>query len=169
VSGTTPKGLPYPDPADPISDGADAIRALAETFDGLTDIVTAGFFTPAAGWTISGGMFARLAFATVQVQIGLQYGGAAVSVPANGNLADTIVGTIAVGWRPAFNAALTACGGGPVVAARVTAAGSLAITAVAPGTVFDSNFGTTLGGVWPALSVVPKLAASAVAPLVVTK
>lgn len=33
MSGTTPGGLPYPDPTDPVADGATAIRALAEALD----------------------------------------------------------------------------------------------------------------------------------------
>ena len=34
MSGTTPiLGLPYPDPTDPLAEGADAIKALAEAVD----------------------------------------------------------------------------------------------------------------------------------------
>lgn len=36
MSGTTPEGFPYPDPTDPVTDGADAIRALAESLAGRT-------------------------------------------------------------------------------------------------------------------------------------
>jgi len=31
--GTTPRGLPWPEPSDPVRDGATAIRALAEAID----------------------------------------------------------------------------------------------------------------------------------------
>ena len=31
--GTTPSGLPYPEPTDPVAEGADAIRALAEAIE----------------------------------------------------------------------------------------------------------------------------------------
>lgn len=33
VRGVTPGGLPYPDPGDPVADGANATRALAEALD----------------------------------------------------------------------------------------------------------------------------------------
>lgn len=39
--GTTSGGLPYPDPTDPVAEGADAIRALAEKLD------IAGTYVPA--------------------------------------------------------------------------------------------------------------------------
>lgn len=45
--GVTPTGLPYPAPTDPLSEGADAIRALAEAVDVMTfdaSRVTSGVF-----------------------------------------------------------------------------------------------------------------------------
>jgi hypothetical protein len=42
--GTTPAGLPYPNPTDPVAEGASAIRALAEAIDPFAD--DTGWLTP---------------------------------------------------------------------------------------------------------------------------
>jgi hypothetical protein len=63
MTGTTARGLPYPDPTDPLAEGADVIKALALAVDGaLTTSVNAmiGTFDPAlpvhrrTGWTANG-------------------------------------------------------------------------------------------------------------------
>lgn len=52
--GVTPvAALPYPDPTDPVAEGADAIRALAEAVDDYLPTAWAGFATPNASWAIS--------------------------------------------------------------------------------------------------------------------
>ena len=51
MSGTTPNGLPYPDPTDPLTEGADAIRALAESVD---DALTGALFGGSAVWGTPG-------------------------------------------------------------------------------------------------------------------
>jgi H-type lectin domain. len=38
--GTTAKGLPYPEPGDPVADGDDAIKALAEAVDDKAGMVS---------------------------------------------------------------------------------------------------------------------------------
>lgn len=55
----TPGGLPYPSPSDPVAEGADAIRALAQALDGAWIPITAflnGFSaaTPAPAYAIAG-------------------------------------------------------------------------------------------------------------------
>lgn len=43
--GTTTRGFPYPEPADPISQGADAIKALAEKVDTSVARIASGVVT----------------------------------------------------------------------------------------------------------------------------
>jgi hypothetical protein len=52
-AGATPAGLPYPSPTDPIAQGADAIRALAEAIDANDHPWTN--VTLGSGWTTGSG------------------------------------------------------------------------------------------------------------------
>lgn len=56
MTNTTPGGLPYPDPTDPLSDGANAIRRLAEAVD--PRVADSGWVTlaPASGYTAGEGL-----------------------------------------------------------------------------------------------------------------
>lgn len=92
--GVTASGLPYPDPTDPISEGADAIRALAEAI-GANDHPWTNV-TPASGWTTGTG---TAAFAVMrQGGIVFQRGG------FNGGTLGQTAGTLPVWARPVSNA-----------------------------------------------------------------
>lgn len=89
--GVTPGGLPYPDPTDPVAEGADAIRALAEAIDSaLTALAQPEIIitrTPdlidlswGAAWT---GLMTAAWFAVAKADPGFEWNGR-IRVPTDG-------------------------------------------------------------------------------------
>lgn len=95
--GTTPSGLPYPSPTDPVAAGADAIRALAESTDpfvgdtGWVDIVLAGGIYPP---NAPERPMVRRIGSLVNVRGGIQTAAFTLGGPVLN------VGTVPVGYRP---------------------------------------------------------------------
>jgi len=113
-----------------------------------TGVLTTGVVAPAGDWTL-GSQFATRVSGRVELQIALTYAGAPITVPADGNIPDSLCAVVAAGWRPRFNRPLVPDGGGPVLAARCAASsGQIAITAVSPGAIISTGFSTTLSGDW---------------------
>lgn len=110
--GTTPGGLPYPDPTDPISEGADAIRALAEASESLK--VMSGFLT-GSGIIIFGSTYAyKMPNGLVALHLGVRNSG------TNAIAEGQVVGTLPLGFRPLVSQTGNAAqyqGGSPVNAA----------------------------------------------------
>lgn len=79
---TAGRGYPYPDPTDPIAEGADAIRALAEAIGALDQPWTV--VAPASGWSTgsSSSQFALMRRDLMIFTRGTLYGGTAGSTAA---------------------------------------------------------------------------------------
>ncbi len=116
LGGTTPTGgLPYPSPSDPVSGGADAIRALAEALDpAWTNLTLASGWAAEAGFTT---LRYRVVAKMLQVQgTKLARSGSTLAINAG---AVYVVGTFPV--KPALSS--VAAGGSLGVAGTLGSAG----------------------------------------------
>ena len=95
--GTTVGGLPYPEPTDPIAQGAAAIRALAEAID-LTQWEPWTSFPVATGWSVGTSQLQRTRDGKwVRMRGSITRTGADIT---SGGV--SVVFTLAAGFRPAI-------------------------------------------------------------------
>lgn len=119
--GTTPHGFPYPDPTDPLAEGADAIRALAEAIDAKdTGWINLALIN---GWTNQSGR-------TVQYRriFGIVY---LRGRPLGSSSTSSTMGTLPAGFRPGQNQRwplLMASGGTTTAVANVNTTGDVVAT-----------------------------------------
>lgn len=78
----------------------------------------------------------------------LTYTGPTIGVPADGNIANTNIGTVSAGWLPRYRAALSSCHEGPLAAASIDFNGAFSINSVAPGMQFISGTKLSFQGMW---------------------
>lgn len=112
--------LPYPLGDDPVRNGDNMIRALAERLELLMAPawITAGF-VPGAGWTLSTARGKLLPGSLAMLDVVATRTGAAFTSPANGNLTNQLVVTLPAAFRigsgqvtPFFWTSNTGGGGG---------------------------------------------------------
>lgn len=115
-----------------------------------TAITTAGILTAASGWTLLT-QLGVIRSGTVYVRLEFTRTGGTITVPANGNISNIDVATIAAGWQPdaTFNVGLAAVGTGPVAVGDVNGGTTIRITAVAPGANIVNTDVLSLAGNWP--------------------
>lgn len=107
-------------------------------------------WTAATDWQIDQCLIARTG-AMVAVNTVFTRTGAAITVPADGNIANAAVLTLTRPFhRPALNGgALSAYHTGPVCSGFVNTAGVIHLTAVAPGVTIPTGRQLSLYGTWP--------------------
>lgn len=102
MAGTTAKGYPYPDPTDPIRDGADEIKALATAVDTRLGVMASGtvsLTTPASGAGTKDVVFPTGRFSAVPaVVVTLINTGSVISAGA-----PTATGVTATGFTMSYN------------------------------------------------------------------
>lgn len=119
-----------------------------------TDLENAGLlsavgtpFVAAAGWSIASNAGRKkngLAF----VRITANRTGAAITVPGDGNIADTVIATFAAGWAPVDGMPFPATSEFVADIARIVTTG-LSIVAVAPGLTIPTGRLVSFAAVYP--------------------
>jgi len=113
--------------------------------DGTPRVTTADFITAGSGWSIVEAE-AISYLGTAHVSVEFTRTGAAVTVPANGDVSSQTVGTLKAGWEAVGrNFPMSTALVGPVVAGRVWGS-SFQLTAVAPGVTIPTGGAFTLAG-----------------------
>ncbi|WP_405373438.1 MULTISPECIES: hypothetical protein [unclassified Microbacterium] len=124
-------------------------RVLDASSDNLLSGVFDNVLQSAANWNISA-QSGRKKSGVAFVSFYLIYRGATVTVPANGDIGNQVVGTFVSGWAPAsgMNYPLVSANGGAVAVGRAHS-GGVEICAVAPGTVMQNGTTFSLLGSYP--------------------
>lgn len=113
-------------------------------------VVTSGVFTPATGWTLTGGSAAfQRQGRLVQCYVNIIRSGSTVTVPdADGNIANVVVGTVATAWRPVFAGVAGSGSGGRIASFTINTAGTVQLNAVSPTASINTNDELSFGGMY---------------------
>lgn len=132
--------------SDMLNLGQESVRAaltpLVRRVAAPTSLITA-----AAGWTINTLSIIRSG-TTLQVYISVTRTGAAITAPADGNIANVRVADIDPSIRPGTTAALSAAGNGKLTAAIATSAGALDVVSFADALTLATGDQLSWGGTW---------------------
>lgn len=120
----------------------------ANVTDSVQTISGTSAMVAASGWSITA--------QSIVVKNGIAVGqmsftrtGAAITVPASGNIANqTVATTTNAAYRPAFRTPLAMLAGGPVVGGEVTTAGDWRFNAMAPGNTIATGDTFEVGAMW---------------------
>jgi hypothetical protein len=107
---------------------------------------TSGFVTAASGWALSGTSTYRERNGIAMVSIGLTRTGGAITVPTGGNITNTGVAVLGVGYRPIMEAWVGTGPSGPVASAYINTSGSVILTAVSHAATIPTGFDIDLNG-----------------------
>ena len=111
----------------------------------------ASIITMSADWTCQAAMAARSG-RWVEVALSITYTGAAIVVPADGNIANSTVGTLAAQWRPpttrGVGASMSVGSAGRLAAFSANAGGAVQLAAVGTGGNVTTNSAWAISGVW---------------------
>jgi hypothetical protein len=109
--------------------------------------LTSGVITAATGWSVNSQLYRqRNGIAMLSCQF--ERTGAAISVPANGNIGNSTMGTLASGRRPIIEAFAGTGVGGPVAMAYISTAGSIVLTSVSSGVTIPTGFILDLNSIY---------------------
>lgn len=150
MPGTTPGGFPYPLPTEPVADGADQIKALAEKIDATFWSWSGTLQNPmtaATDWAISntnrGSKLGRLAF----IEVSFTRTGAALT-SSSGDVANNTVGSFNAGWACVTGMLFPATAYDIRVAAFRLSGASIQIAAIVPGQTIATGDVVTCSGVY---------------------
>ncbi len=102
-------------------------------------------FTAVNGWTINEQKLRRVG-GVVSVLLTVTSSNVTVTVPTNGNIANTVIATLGATYRPSQYQGIYSHGTGPLGSGVVFAGGDVTLSAVAPGSIIEPGFQITMGG-----------------------
>jgi hypothetical protein len=105
---------------------------------------TAAGFTTSSGFTVTT-LYARRIGGMGYLDAVVQRTGAAITVPADGNVANTQVFTVPADLRPSINVPMVSGSGGSMAIGGLTSAGAVNLYSVAPGTSLATGASFQLG------------------------
>jgi hypothetical protein len=117
----------------------------------ITDITATGPIQASSGWTLNN-VFVRLGpMGTAYVSLLVTRSGTAITVPADGNIANTQVAQIAAAWSPIDSIPMLSTSTGPLAVGTLTSAGAINLYAIAPGATLatGTQLGLTTGSFYP--------------------
>lgn len=113
--------------------------------------VISSVITMATDWTCQAALAVRSG-RWVEVSLDITYSGPAITVPADGNIANSTVGTLAAPWRPPLSrgvgAAMSVREKGRLGAFSANAGGAVQLGAVGTGGNVTSGSSWGISGVW---------------------
>jgi hypothetical protein len=126
---------------DSVSDAIGSDRGRLDALEALTSTgaSTTGIATAATGWSATA-VLGRKRSGIIVAQFNMTRTGAAITVPAGGDIADSIMATLNAGWQraggpvPGLHSAI-----GPVCSGYISAANELILTNAAPGTTIATG------------------------------
>lgn len=140
---TTHFALPYPLGTDPISDGDDQIKALAEKLDGTTLWPTWTAFPFAAGWSNKAGGYQACEYTKVAGWLYMR----GVALYTSGG--STTIGTLPTGFRPASHAIFgSACWNGAATVAQTLVLNNLGTLISSAAVAANMEVTLNLAPVW---------------------
>lgn len=123
------------------------------TGDFISTSVGVAGFTAATGWSLSTIRW-KAAASWVYVSTIFTRTGGTITVPADGNIGDVVVGTmdtVLTDYLPLTTTGLYSGPGGRLASGLVISSGETRLTAVVPGTSIINGEAFSLGGSWPYL------------------
>lgn len=105
---------------------------------------TNGVFTPASGWNLDGGSQTMvLGHETADVYVSFYREGGTITVPADGNIKNVVVGTLSV--PPKIYRTATSGANGRIAHFGIGTSGQVSLTAVSPGSSIVAGDGLSFG------------------------
>lgn len=123
-----------------LGDSSSIISGSGRLSIGNVGPLNTSFITAASGWALSGTQTYQERNGIAMISTGFERTGAAISVPANGNIVNSTLATLGVGYRPLTEAVAGTGPSGPVAAAYINTSGSIILAAVSGGTTIPTGF-----------------------------
>lgn len=135
-------GIHMPEGEGPLFDEMRAVAgSVADTVfvpgQALTD---ASIFTPSSAWTLTSVEMRQWLGPLYSLRIVASYAsGTAITVPADGNIPNSVIATFLPEYRPVYNAPMQSYFTGPAAVGGVSSTtGAISLGAVTPGTVISN-------------------------------
>jgi hypothetical protein len=129
-----------------LGDSSSTITGDGKLSIGNVGTLTSGFVTAASGWALSGTSQYRERNGIAMVSIGLTRTGGSISVPTGGNITNTTVATLGVGYRPIIEGSAVTGPSGPAATAYISTSGSVVLSAISGGNTIPTGFDIDLNG-----------------------
>ncbi len=101
--------------------------------------LTSGVVTAASGWSVVTQLY-RQRNGIAMISISFSRTGSAITVPANGNITNSTMGTLASGRRPIIEAHAGGGPTGPVASVYINTSGAIVLSAVSSGATIPTGF-----------------------------
>jgi hypothetical protein len=129
-----------------LGDSSSTITGDGKLSIGNVGTLTSGFVTAATGWALSGTNQYRERNGIAMVSLGLTRTGASISVPTGGNIVNTTVATLGVGYRPIIEGSAVTGPSGPVATVYISTSGAVVLSAISGGNTIPTGFDIDLNG-----------------------